>query len=64
VHRRDGGTGERLEHKIAVGDGIERVPRRPIEAERLGGHRAVDGEGGAGKRCGAERALVETAAGV
>ena len=62
VHGADRGRGERLEHEIAVGDGIERVRGRPVEAERRRGHEAVDRERGAGERRGAERALVEAPA--
>ncbi len=55
---------ERLQHEIAVGHRIERVGGRPVEAERLGGHGAVERKRGAGQRRGAERAFVEPAAGI
>ena len=61
---RDGGGGQRLEGKVAVGDGIERIGRRPLEAQRLGRHVPVDRERRAGERGRAERALVEPLAGV
>ncbi len=51
--------GEKLDREIAVGDGVERIGRGPVEAERGGGRVAVDRERGAGERGGAERALVE-----
>ncbi len=53
---------QRLERKVAVGDAVERIGGRPVEAERLGGHVAVDRERGAGKRRRAERAFVEALA--
>ena len=64
VHGRDRRRGQRLQHEVAVGDGVERVGRRPVEAERLGGHVPVDGKRGAGQRGGAQRALVEPRAGI
>ena len=51
--------GEKLDREIAVGDGVERIGGGPVEAERGGGRVAVDREGGAGERGGAERAFVE-----
>ena len=59
MHRRDGGGGQRLQHEVAVGDGVERIRHRPVEAERLRGHVAVDRERRAGERRGAERHLVQ-----
>ena len=53
---------ERLEREVAVGDAVERIGGRPVEAERLGGHVAVDRERGAGERRGAERTFVEALA--
>jgi hypothetical protein len=50
---------QRLQNEIAVGDGIERIRRRPRKAERFGRHRAIDRKGRAGERRGAERAFVE-----
>ena len=38
VHGADRGRGERLEREVAVGDGVERVGGRPVEAERLRRH--------------------------
>ena len=58
----DGGGGKRLQHEIAIRDGVERIRHRALEAERLGGHVAVDREGGAGQRGGAERTFVEAPA--
>ena len=52
--------GERLEREVAVGDAVERVGRRPVEAERVGRHLPVDRKGCSGERRGAERAFVET----
>ena len=40
-------------------DGVERVRRRPVEAERLRGHVAVDRERRAGERRRAERRFVQ-----
>ena len=56
--------GEKLDREIAVGDGVERIGRGPVEAERGGGRVAVDRECGAGERGGAERALVEPTAAI
>ena len=56
--------GEELDREIAVGDGVERIGRRPVEAERRGGRVAVDRKRGAGERGGAERAFVEPAAAI
>ena len=51
--------GEEFDREIAVGDGIERICRRPVEAQRRGGRLAVDRERGAGQRRGAQRQFVE-----
>ena len=56
--------GERFQHEIAVGHRIERVRGRPVEAERLGGHGAVERKRGAGQRRGAQRAFIAAPAGV
>ena len=53
---------QRLDDEVAVGDAVERVRRRPVEAKRRGGLEAVDRERGAGQRRGAERVLVEAPA--
>ena len=55
--------GQRLQREIAVGDAVERVGGRPVEAERLGRHVPVDRERGAGQRRRAERAFVERGGG-
>ena len=55
---------ERLDGEVAVGDAVERIGRRPVEAERLGRHRAVDRERGSSERGGAERAFIEAGAGI
>ena len=55
----DRGGRQRLEREIAVGDAVERIGRRPVEAERLRGGVAVDRKRGAGQRRGAERAFVQ-----
>ena len=54
--------GEKLDREIAVGDGIDRIRGRAVEAERGGGPVAVDRKSGAGERGGAERGLIEAAA--
>ncbi|MNI35419.1 hypothetical protein D3C73_894420 [compost metagenome] len=59
MHGADRGDREEFQREIAVGDGIDRVAGRLAEAERLGGHVAVDREPGAGKRCCADRAFVQ-----
>ena len=55
---------QRLHHEVAVGDRVDGVGRRPVEAQQLGGHGAVDGIGGPGERGGAERRFVEPPAAV
>ena len=59
VHGADRRRGQRLEHEVAVGDAVERVGGRPVEAERLGRLVPVDRERRAGQRRRAERAFVE-----
>src|SRR5205814_5170618 len=56
--------GEKLDREIAVGDGIDRVRGRAVEAERGSGPVAVDRKSGAGERGGAERGFIEAAAAV
>ena len=53
---------KRFEREVAIGDAVERIGGRTVEAERLGGHVAVDRKRGAGERGRAERALVEALA--
>ena len=62
MHRCDRRGGKRLHDEVAVGDGVERIRRRPVEAERLRRHVAVEIERGAGKRGGAERRFVQPSA--
>ena len=50
---------QELEGEVAIGDGIERIGRGPVEAERARRHLAVDRERGAGQRRGAERRFIE-----
>ncbi len=50
---------ERLQGEVAIGDGIERIRRGPVEAERLRGGVAIEIERRAGDRARAERALIE-----
>ena len=59
MHGADRRRRQRLQHEIAVGDGVERIRRRPVEAERLRGHVAIEIERGAGKRRRAERRFIE-----
>ena len=61
MHRADRGRGQRLQHEVAVGHGIERIRRRPVEAERLRRHVAVDRKRRAGERRRAERAIRSAA---
>ncbi len=58
----DGAGGDRLEHEVAVGNGIERITHRPVEGQGLRRHGAVDGKGGAGKCRRSQRAFVEPGA--
>ena len=58
MHRTDGAGRKRLEHEVAVGDRVERVARRAVEAQGLRRHMAVDGEAGSGKGHGTQRVLV------
>ncbi len=64
VHGADGGGGQRLQHEVAVGDGIQRIGGGPVEAQRLRRGFPVDGEGGAGQRRRAERGFVQPRAGI
>ena len=57
MHGGDRSRRQRLHHEVAVGDGVERIRRRPVEAERLRGHVAVEIERGAGER-GRRRAAI------
>ena len=59
MHGADAGGRKGFEDEIPVRDGIERIGRRPVEAERFGRHVAVDRIGRAGQRRRAERAFVE-----
>ena len=61
---RDRGGGQEFQREIAVRDGVERVGRRPVEAERRGGHVAVDRERRAGQRRRAQRAFVQPPAAI
>ena len=58
----DRGRRQRLEDEVAIGDAVERIGGRPVEAERLRRGKAVDRKRGAGERRGAERAFVEPVA--
>jgi hypothetical protein len=62
MHGRDGRRGQRLEHEVAVGDGIDGIGHRPGKAQRARRHLPVDGKRRAGQRCRPERALVEARA--
>ena len=59
MHGCDRSGSKNLHDEVAVGHRIERIGHRPIEAERLGGHVAVECERGAGERRSAERRFVE-----
>ena len=59
MHGEDRAGRQRFEDEIAVGHGVERIGRRPVEAERLGRHLAIDRIGRAGERRRAERGFVE-----
>ena len=61
VDGRDGGRGERFEREVAVGDAVERVRHRPVEAQRFRRLVPVDRKRRAGKRGRAERAFVQAA---
>jgi len=62
VHHQDGGEAAELDGKIAIGNRIETVAGDPAEAELLRHPLAVDREGGAGQRPGAERQQIEAGA--
>ena len=64
MHGGDRRRGERLERKVAVGHGVERIGGGPREAERLCRHLPVDGEARAGKRRGAQGTLGKPLGGV
>ena len=64
MHRRDGGDAEELDDEVPVRYGVDRIGRRAVETKRLGGVVAVDGEGRAAQRGGAERRFVEARAAI
>ena len=64
VHGADRGGGQELQREIAVRHGVQRVRRRPVEAQRGRGHAAVDRERGARQRRRAQRAYIQPARGV
>jgi hypothetical protein len=55
VHHRDGRSGRELDGEVPVRHRVQRVLRRPVEAELAGREGAVDGIAGAGERGGTER---------
>ena len=55
------GRGEIVEREVAVRDRVETVARRLSEAQRFGGHVAIEIEAGACKRGGSQRAFVHPA---
>ena len=59
MHGRDRAGRERLEHEVAVGDRVERIRRRAVEAERMRGHVAIERKRSAGERGGTERTFIE-----
>ena len=62
VHGRDRRRCQRLQGEVAVGDAVERIGGRPIEAQRFRRHVPVDGKRRAGQGGGTQRALVEALA--
>jgi hypothetical protein len=64
VHHDQRGGGGEFDGEVAVGDGVQRVVADVVEAQRLGHAHAVDREGGAGQRGGAQRQAVDALAGV
>ena len=60
MHRGDCGGGLEFNRKIAIGDGIERIGRRSIKAERGARGKAVDREGRARQGRGTERVFVKS----
>ena len=52
------GGGEIIEREVAVGNAVEAVRRRAIEAERVRGALAVDRKAGAGECRRSQRAFV------
>ena len=60
MHRgTDRRRGQRLQHEIAVGDRVQRIGHRVVEAERLRGRVAVDRKRRAGKGRGTQRRFIE-----
>ena len=53
------GRGQVIEHEVAIGDGVDRVRGRLIEAQGSGRGLAVDRKARPGQRRGTERAFVE-----
>ncbi len=64
MHAGDRRRRHEFEAEVAVGDGVERIRARPVEAERRRRHRPVDRERGAGKRRRTERTFVEAPAAI
>ncbi len=64
MHGANGRRRQRLQREVAVGDGIDGIAGRPVEAERRGGAVAVEGKSGAGQGGGAQRRFVEPPPGV
>jgi hypothetical protein len=62
VHGCDGRGGQGLHDEVAIGHGVERIGRRPVETERLRRHVPVERERRAGQRGRAERRLIQTLA--
>ena len=59
MHRRDRGTPQKLQRKVPVRDGIDRVGGRAIEAEIIRGRLPIDRKTGASECCRPERAFVQ-----
>ena len=64
MQRRHRAGRQEFQREVAVGHGIHGISRRPVEAERGGGHLPVDGKRRAGERRRAQRRFVQAAPGV
>jgi hypothetical protein len=59
MHGRDGRGRQNLECEVAIGNAIERIGHRPVEAQHLCRLGAIDRERRSGKRRRAQRTFVE-----
>src|SRR5574343_999335 len=64
VHHHQAGGGGEFDGEVTVGHGVQRIVAHIVKTQQLRGVVAVDGEGGAGQRGGAQRQAVDALAAV